>query len=102
MRAHRYFLPVLAILLAAAPASAQSGTIRDDHAGCLTRELLDELGSAAARRDIRQIEHLLGNGCFNLRGREYSVVDRGFLRSTIRVYAGNSSVVLWVVTDAIR
>lgn len=48
------------------------------------------------------MEALFNKVCFNINERQFSVVDRGWLRSKIRVYAGEDSIVLWSVTEATR
>lgn len=95
------FFP-LALTCLTVEATAQTGKIKPDYAACLTQQLLDELNTASARRDLRHIEYLLENGCAVVGGREYSLIDRGWSSSTIRVYAGNQSMVLYISTDGIR
>lgn len=80
---------------------AQSGVVNGAFAGCLTEDLLSEFITAAVNNDNRQLNSLLQSGCYNIDGREYSVVSRGFTRSQLRIYAGGSSVVLWTVSEAI-
>ena len=82
---------------------ARSGTIKGDFVGCLSENALDEFIDAAIAKDYRQMQALMRSRlCFNLKGREYSTVDVGFVTSKIRVYAGGGSVVLHVPTKAIR
>lgn len=90
------------LILAASPASGQTGVIRDDYAGCLSEQLLDEVLRASARQDIPRINQLIGQGCFNLRGWSYTVERRGFMKSTIRVNRAGADFVLWTITEAIR
>ena len=82
--------------------AANADTINGDYVGCLTKSLLDEFVRAAGNKDYRQMQALLGTTCVPINGREYSVVDRGIVKSKIRVYAGGSSVLLWTVTEATR
>lgn len=94
----------LAALLAAlgSPGFAQSGVIDGAFAGCLTKDLLSEFLRAAVNDDMRQLNALLNSGCFNIDGREYSVVSRGFVQSQVRIFVGNDSVLLWTVSEAVR
>lgn len=89
-----------AILFAVTEANAQ--TIKGEYVGCLTKSALDEFTTAAINKDFRQMEALLGKTCVAIKGREYSIVKSGFIKSQIRVYAGGSSVVLWVPSEATR
>jgi len=96
---------VVAALLAAASISsahAQTGRVSGAYVGCLTKKGLDEIITAATKNDMRHMQALLGSECFPIKGREFSVVDRGFLKSQIRVYAGGGSVLLWTVNEATR
>lgn len=90
------------LLLTVLSAPAGAGTIKGAYAGCLTEDALDEMVTAASNNDTRQISALLNNLCFLIEGREYSIVDRGFIVSQIRVYAGGSSIVLWTPTSALQ
>ena len=95
-------LVVLLLCVAAPQAVTLQGTIRPDHIGCLTKDALDELVSAASKRDYAQMHALVGSVCFSIGGLKFSTVDVGFVRSKVRVYAGGGSIVLWVVTEAIH
>ena len=82
---------------------AISQTIPADVAGCITRDTYNEFTTAAVNNDLRHIQALLdSNVCFNIGGREFSVVDRNFSISRARIYAGGSSMILYVPTSAIR
>ncbi|MEO1951874.1 hypothetical protein, partial [Thioclava sp.] len=70
--------------------------------GCLTKDALDEFVQAASSSDMRQMNALLQGVCAPIGGYEFSIVDRGMLKSKIRVYVGDKSVVLWTVSEAIR
>lgn len=81
---------------------AHSGTISAEWAGCLTEDALSEMISAASRKDLRQMNTLLGSGiCADLKGREYSVAEIGVLTSRIRVYSATGSALLYVPSGAI-
>lgn len=77
--------------------------IKGDYIGCLTEDALKEVVSAAVKKDLRQIQALLdARLCINMNGLRFSVVDLGFIRTKIRVYTGDGSLVLWTVTEATR
>ncbi len=90
-----------AVLLLVSPV-AGADTIKGAYVGCLTKESLDEFIGAAVNKDQRQMQSLLNRQCFSIEGREYSVVKAGFVKSQIRVYAGDGSVLLWVPAEAAR
>jgi hypothetical protein len=93
-------LTVLACLFAT---TAMANRIKGDaYVGCITEEALDEFMTAAMNNDLRQIETLIGVTCAQISGLEYSMIDRGILRSKVRVYFGNDSVVLYTVAEAAR
>jgi hypothetical protein len=91
--------PVLAV--SAPTAAAQTGTIQGAYVGCRTEAQLDEFVQAAIRKDRRQGEALLNKVCVLLRGREFSIVERGWAYSRVRVYVGEDSIVLWVQSGAL-
>lgn len=93
---------VVLILLLPTFAGAQSGTISGDYVGCVTSTALSEFVKASNARDYQQMNALLQGQCRNLSGQEYSIVNQGFLTSTIRVQTLSGSRVLHVPTAAIR
>lgn len=80
--------------------SVDAKTIEQGYVGCVDDASLDEFITAATNKDMRQIEALLGTSCFHVGGLEFSMVDRGLLRSTIRVYVKNTSAILLVPAEA--
>jgi hypothetical protein len=84
----------------ATPATAR--TIDGAYVGCVSKETLDEFITAAVNNDNRQMQALIGTVCVPINGLEYSIVDRGFLKSQIRVYNGSNSAVVWTVSEAVR
>ena len=90
------------ILIWAVPSIANAKTITDDYVGCVSKQALNEFTTAAINKDYRQMSALLNKTCFQIKGREFSVVKAGFVKSQIRVYAGSGSVVLWVPSEAAR
>ncbi len=89
-------------LLLVGTSSASAATIKGAHVGCLTKNALDEFVTAATNKDYKQMNALLGRTCVSIEGREYSIVKRGFVKSRVRVYVGENSVLLWVVSEAVR
>ena len=79
----------------------QKGVVADKWVGCITEDLLTEFNSAASNKDQLHIAALLASSCMHLQGVSYSVVDGGYSRSRIRVYAGTDSLLVWVPTKAI-
>lgn len=77
-------------------------TIRGSYVGCTTENALDEFTMAAVNRDRRQMEALIGVSCLPINGLEYSVVDRGFITSEIRVYVGSDSIRVFTPSEALR
>lgn len=87
----------------AVPNLALADTLRANYAGCVTERSLDEMITAAVANDLRQMNTLLdAQICFNVGGREFSMIDQGFMTSEVRVYAGSASVRLFVQTEATR
>ena len=72
------------------------------YVGCTTKAALDEFITAANNNDLRQIQALNTTACTSIEGLEYSVVDRGWMTSQIRVYGNGTSAVLWTVSEAIK
>lgn len=93
--------PLFALALIAGT-QAGAATFEAGYAGCLTEDQLDEFTMALANKDNRQLGALLGIACVAVGGFEYSVVDRGFLKSQVRVYVGADSILLWVPSEAAR
>ena len=83
-------------------AQAQSGVFTGPIIGCLTKDLLDDANRAALAKDYRLFNSYLGTDCYPLKGQEYSVVRRGFLKTKVRVYAGGGSLDLWVPSELMK
>ena len=92
-------MAILASGLASA-AIAQTGVISGAYIGCLTDEYLSQLMSAISTSDMRLRDSLMGSACVVVKGYEYSMLDRGVLRSKIRVYVGDDYVDLIVPAEA--
>jgi hypothetical protein len=92
---------VAAVATLTVPTVANADRIKPNFAGCGSKQALDEMMTAASTNDLRQINTLLDNRfCFSIGGLEFSMVDQGFLTSQVRVYAGETSVLLYVPTAA--
>ncbi|WP_428541933.1 hypothetical protein [Profundibacter sp.] len=72
------------------------------YVGCMTKAALDEFVTAASNNDLRQIQALTSTTCTSIEGLEYSIVDRGWMTSQIRVYGNGTSAVLWTVSEALK
>ena len=96
-------LTILTLLIALTmPFMANAKTITKDYVGCLSKQSLNEFTTAATKKDYKHMSALLNKTCFQIKGREFSVVKAGIIKSHIRVYVGNSSVLLWVPAEAAR
>ncbi len=93
-------ITALTIALIATPAAAQSGRVTGAYVGCVTKDALNEFTQAAISGDNRHMQSLIGVTCAPVKGYEYSIVKRGFLKSQLRVYTPNGDVVLWVPSEA--
>ena len=89
-----------ALMMTAGPALAD--TVNSGFVGCLTERALDEFITAVVNDDSRQMNTLLGSSCVPIGGREYSMIDQGFITSEIRVYVGSDSVALFTPAEATR
>lgn len=100
MRSMLLLLPMIATLTATPLVAAQK--INGPAVACLTEERLSEVHGAIARDDLRQAEAIIATDqCFILDGQEFSVVDRGFFTSEIRVYIGGTSGLVFISTESI-
>ncbi|WP_110815833.1 hypothetical protein [Pseudoroseicyclus aestuarii] len=93
----------VAALTAAAAGPVAADKIPEGFVGCITEDALDEFISAAVNDDMRQMQTLLSAGlCAPIGGREFSMIDRGFITSEIRVYTDSGSVALFTPSEATR
>ena len=79
-----------------------SNHITGAYVGCSTEAALDEFTTAAVNNDLQQIGALTSTVCTSIEGLEYSIVDRGWLTSQIRVYRNGDSFLIWTVSDALK
>lgn len=92
-------LMVVSVQIASA---ARSGVITGAYVGCTSKDYLSEFIGYSIEQDWDGMNALLNRVCFNLNGQRYSLIDAGFLTSKVRVYAGGSSIILWVTSEAVR
>ena len=87
---------ILISIITFANASVTSG----GYGACISESYYKEWNSA----DTTGTQYLMkSNKCFILKsGMKYSMVDRGFMSSVIRVYIGNDSIKLWTANENIR
>ncbi|MDX8348622.1 hypothetical protein SLH49_11565 [Cognatiyoonia sp. IB215446] len=81
---------------------ANAQTIQGSYVGCVSEAALDEFIDAAVANDTSQIQVLTGSVCISIEGLQFSVVDRGWSKSQVRVYGNGQSALLWTVSEAIR
>ncbi len=98
----RGFRHVCGRRLHAGAAGRTPNRITGTYVGCTTKAALDEFATAANNNDLRQMQALTGTVCTSIEGQEYSIVDRGWMTSQIRVYGNGTSAVLWTVSEAIK
>jgi len=77
-----------------------AGTLNGGYGVCLSESIYDEWVST----DNTGRNYLLkSNKCFVLnKGVKYSVIDRGWLSSKIRVYVGDTSAVVWTPNENLK
>lgn len=103
MRVSRYLpLAIVASCVLATNVFAQTGRVKDNHIGCVTKNYLDQMTNALVNKDRRLFDTLIGEVCVPIQGREFSILDRGFVTSKIRVYVGSDHVDLHVPSEATR
>ncbi|MGF7178191.1 hypothetical protein [Azospirillum doebereinerae] len=101
MNAKMLAITAFASLMGIASAShAQTGTVRGNYVGCITEEALDQATQAAVKKDERLFNSLMGKQCIPISGQQFSILDRGFIRSKIRVYVGNNHIDLYTPSEA--
>ena len=93
-----------AVVMIAGTAGAETQTFSANRIGCISEDALEEWGVAAGNNDHRHAEALMGRVCFWVSGRDYAVLERGFMSSKVkvRVYVDGDSVVLWVPSGHLR
>ena len=93
------------ILAATIPAATQAGeTTNGGYTGCVSEAYYDQMMQAVVRKDNRGFKFLIENNrCFTLpAGLSFSMLDRGFTQSHIRIYVGDQSIELYVPSEMIR
>ena len=80
---------------------AEAATL-GNYIGCTSEKALDQLFAAMSNNDSRLQSSLMGSECVPVGGREFSVIDRGFVVTEVRVYVGENSIDLFVPSEAVR
>lgn len=94
---------VLLVAVSVNPVYAgMKGVISGGYVGCLTEAYLDEYTGYQVTEDRDGARALFNKVCFNIKGKRYSVIDWGFIVTKVRVYAGETSVVLWTPSEAVK
>lgn len=78
-------------------------SVKDNFGACLTKDLLNQLFDAHHNNDGRAIAWLMENGCVvTKKDWKISVIDRGILKSKIRVYTEYGTAALWVDSGCLK
>jgi len=93
---------VALLMNVAQPAFTQSGRFTSPTLGCVSEEAYRLIGQAISSGDDRLRDSMLGKTCVVLTDQEYSILDRGVLRTEIRVYVGDTSVDMIVAAEEVR
>jgi hypothetical protein len=94
---------VMCGLVVGATPIAAAATFNADAIACISKAALDESFQALIDKDQRHWQALFDERlCVFVGGRDFSVVSRHFLTTEVRVYAGGSSVILWVTAEDAR
>ena len=88
------------LLLIGLTLTLNAATTSGGYGACISEEYYKEWNSA----DTNGMQYLVNsNKCFILKsGLEYSMVDRGWMSSVIRVYIGGNGIKLWTANENIR
>lgn len=93
------FLAAALLTAAATPAQAEP-TLKGGHVACLTRDLLDQAGIAAVKKDERAWAWLKDNGCIIPKaGTPYTLLDIRDGNAKIRVYGKTRAFKLWTADE---
>ena len=97
-------LAIFAVVMIASTAEAETGTFNANSIGCISEDALDEWGVASGNNDKRHAETLMGRVCFWVSGREYTVIERGFMswKVKVRVYFEGDSAVVWTPSGHLK
>lgn len=101
-KALKHFLACTSVAVFALASTAVAQTIQGAYVGCVSEAALDEFIDAAVANDTRQLQTLSRIVCISIEGMQFSVVDRGWSKSQIRVYGSGQSALLWTVSEAIK
>ncbi len=81
-----------------------AASLKADYMACVSEDLFDQLMSAITKNDRRAADYLLEHGCIITKaGMPVSVIDTTWTgRAKVRAYAGDDSIILWTVIEAIQ
>ena len=94
----------LLVLLLVFNITAHAETLKGGYAACVSEDLWDQFGTAAAKNDERGMKCLLGKGCIITKaGIEISVLDRTWTGTMkVRAYVGDEAIILWTNTENLK
>ena len=98
----RVLLLGLALALALPTHAGAASGVLGNYIGCSTKEQLSQLTLGIANKDRRLIDTLVGKVCAPVGGYEFSILERGPLRSRVRMYIPSGHIDLWVHSEAVR
>lgn len=78
------------------------GYVTGSYIGCYSQRAFEQLMSALASNDSRLYNSLMITECTPVNGLEYSILDKGFLKSKARFYKGVDYQDLWVPSEAVQ
>lgn len=75
-----------------------------NYIGCISEESLSNYNTGLTNHDENLTDSLLlSQECILVGGKEYSILDRGFITSKIRVYSDDGEYTdVWVPSEAVR
>ncbi len=93
---------LLAAMIAANAALAQSGVIDDDYVGCLTDTYFEDYDIAVVSKDWRRRDELMDSVCYEIEDLEYSLIKKSFMGARIQVTIDGESLRLTTSPKAIQ
>ena len=93
---------LLAAMIAANAALAQSGVIDDDYVGCLTDNYFEDYDIAVVSQDWRRRDELMDSVCYEIEDLEYNLIKKSFMSARIRVTIDGESLRLTTSPKAIQ
>ena len=93
---------LLASMIAANTAMAQTGVIGDDYVGCLTDRYFEDYDIAVFSKDWRRRDELMDSVCYEIEDLEYSLVKKSFMSVRILVTIDGEALRLTTSPKAIQ